>query len=175
MESAAPRKLLPERVEYLVEETSWGRWRRFRYPNGSRFEEFKSHGEFAGMPLWHYTYGICPETGRRITACGVVAIGRFARGIIAIGHVAFGIIAFGQASIGLVIGFGQATAGAFCAGQLALGLILGAGQAATGHIAIGQVAIGTYVLAQFGWGSHVVDIRAVDPVAKDFFLRLIGK
>jgi hypothetical protein len=176
METAAPvRNLLLEKIEYRIDETSWGTWRRFLYPNGSRFEEFKSRGEFAGMPLLHYTYGICPETGHRITARGVIAIGRFARGIIAIGHVAFGIIAFGQASIGLVIGFGQATAGAFCVGQLAIGLIFGAGQAATGYIAMGQVAFGTYVLAQIGWGRHVVDTRAIDPVAQKFFLRLIGK
>ncbi len=175
MESVAPRNLLLEKIEYRVEETAWGTWRRFLYPNGSRFEEFKSRGEFAGMPLLHYTWGICPQTGHRITARGVVAIGRFARGIIAIGHLAFGIIAIGQLSLGLVIGLGQATAGIFCVGQLALGLIFGAGQATTGYIAIGQIAFGTYVLAQIGWGAHVVDVRAVDPVAKEFFLRLIGK
>jgi hypothetical protein len=175
MDTAPVRNLLLEKIEYRVDETSWGTWRRFLYPNGSRFEEFKSRAEFAGMPVFHYTYGICPETGRRITARGVVAVGRFARGILAIGHVAFGLIAVGQASLGLVFGLGQATAGTFCLGQLAIGLIFGAGQAATGYIAIGQVAFGTYVLAQFGWGSHVVDIRAVDPVAQKFFLRLIGK
>ena len=87
----------------------------------------------------------------------------------------FGVIAIGQASLGLVFGLGQATAGAFCIGQLALGLIFGAGQAATGYIAMGQVAFGTYVLAQIGWGEHVVDTRAVDPIAQKFFLRLIGK
>jgi hypothetical protein len=175
MDSAAPRNLLLEKIEYRVDETSWGTWRRFVYPNGSRFEEFKSRAEFAGMPLLHYTNGICPETGKRITARGAIAIGRFARGIVAIGHVAFGIIAIGQASVGLVLGFGQATAGIFCLGQLAIGLIFGAGQVATGYIAIGQIAVGTYVLAQIGWGSHVVDTRVIDPVAQHFFLRLIGK
>jgi hypothetical protein len=169
------RNLLLEKIEYRVEETARGTWRRFLYPNGSRFEEFKSRAEFAGMPLLHYTYGICPETGRRITARGVIAIGRFARGIIAVGHVAMGIIAIGQASLGLVIGLGQATAGIFCVGQLAIGLIFGAGQIATGYITIGQIALGSYVLAQVGWGNHVVDTRAVDPVAQKFFLRLIGK
>src|SRR5687767_12569378 len=152
MESAAPvRNLLLEKIEYRVDETASGTWRRFVYPNGSRFEEYKSRAEFAGMPLLHYTWGICPETGHRITARGVIAIGRFARGIIAIGHMAFGIIAIGQASVGLVFGFGQATAGIFCIGQLAIGLIFGAGQVATSYIAIGQIAFGTYVLAQVGW------------------------
>jgi hypothetical protein len=175
MDSAPVRNLLLEKIEYRIDETASGSWRRFVYPNGSRFEEYKSRAEFAGMPLLHYTYGICPETGRRITARGVIAIGRFARGIIAIGHVAFGIVAIGQASVGLVLGFGQATAGVFCIGQLAIGLIFGAGQVATGYIAIGQIAFGSYVLAQIGWGSHVMDTRAVDPVAQNFFLRLIGK
>jgi hypothetical protein len=175
MESATPRNLLLEDIQYRIDETASGTWRRFVYPNGSRFEEYKSRAEFAGMPLLHYTYGICPETGRRITARGVIAVGRFARGIIAIGHVAFGIVAIGQASVGLVLGFGQATAGVFCIGQLAIGLIFGAGQVATGYIAIGQIALGSYVLAQIGWGNHVMDTRAVDPVAQNFFLRLIGK
>lgn len=175
MDAAPSRNLLLEKIEYRVDETAWGTWRWYLYPNGSRFEEFKSRAEFAGMPVFHYTYGICPETGRRITARGAIAVGRFARGILAIGHVAFGIIAVGQASVGLVLGFGQATAGAFCIGQLAIGLIFGAGQVATGYIAIGQIAFGYYVLAQIGWGNHVVDTRAVDPLAQRFFLRLIGK
>jgi hypothetical protein len=174
MDSVAPRNLLLEKIEYRVDETAWGTWRRFLYPNGSRFEEFKSRAEFAGMPLLHYTYGICPDTGRRITARGVVAIGRFARGILAIGHVSIGLIAIGQASIGLLFGLGQATWGTFCIGQLAVGVLFGAGQVATGHIAIGQIAFGTYVLAQVGLGEHVMDMRAVDPAAKDFFLSLIG-
>jgi hypothetical protein len=175
MESAAPPNLLLDEIQYRVDETAWGTWRRFSYPNGTRFAEFRSRAEFAGMPVFHYTYGICPETGRRVTACGVIAVGRFARGIIAIGHVAFGIIAFGQASVGLVLGFGQAAAGVYCIGQFAFGLIFGAGQFVTGYIAIGQFAVGAYVLAVFGWGIHVIDVRAADPVAQRFFLRLIGK
>jgi len=173
MESPAARNLLLEDIQYLVEETAWGTWRRFLYPNGSRFEEFRSRAEWAGMPLLHYTFGICPETGRRITARGVIAIGRFASGMIAIGHVAVGLVAIGQLSIGLVFGLGQAAIGGLCMGQLALGLIFGAGQLATGQIAIGQIAFGSYVLAQLGWGEHVIDTRAIDPVAKDFFLSFI--
>jgi hypothetical protein len=53
--------------------------------------------------------------------------------------------------------------------------LFGAGQIATGQIAIGQFAYGSHVLAQMGWGKHVVDMRGVDPVAKNFFLRLIGQ
>ena len=175
MDSAAPRNLLLEDVQYLVQETENGVWRRFLYPNGSRFAEFKTHLQWASLPLVHYTYCICPETGKRITARGVIAIGRVARGMIAIGQASIGLVAIGQASIGLVLGIGQATLGASCLGQLALGLIFGAGQFATGQIAIGQLAFGTYVLAQMGWGQHVIDTRTFDPAAKDFFLGLIGK
>jgi hypothetical protein len=175
MESVAPRNLLLEDVQYVFDETSWGTWRRFVYPNGQRFEEFRSHRDWAGMPLLHYTYGVCPETGRRIMAKGVIAIGRTARGIIAIGHASIGLVAIGQLAVGLLLGLGQAATGAFCLGQLALGILVGVGQFSTGQIAIGQVAVGTYVLAQLGWGDHVVDTRGIDPIAKDFFLRFIGK
>jgi hypothetical protein len=175
MDAAASRNLLLEDVQYLIEETEHGVWRRFVYPNGQRFAEFKTHLRWGNLPLVHYTYGICPETGKRITARGVIAIGRLARGMIAIGQASIGLVAIGQASIGLVLGIGQATLGACCLGQLALGVIFGAGQFATGQIAIGQLAYGTYVLAQLGWGQHVVDTRMIDPVAKKFFLHLIGK
>lgn len=175
MDSAAPRNLLLEEIQYLVQETPNGVWRRFLYPNGSRFAEFKSHLALGTLPLVHYTYGLCPETGKRITARGIIAVGRFARGMIAIGQVSLGLVAIGQLSIGLVFGLGQAACGAFCLGQVAFGLIFGVGQIATGQVAIGQIAIGTYVLAQSGWGQHVVDSRMVDPIAKDFFLKLIGR
>ena len=175
LETETQHNLLLQEIEYAFEETAWGTWRRFVYANGTRFEEFTSHGFIGSLPLLHYTYGLCPETGKRITARGVVAIGRFARGFVAIGHVSMGLIAIGQVSLGLVLGIGQATAGALCLGQLALGLIFDVGQVATGQIAIGQIAFGAYVLAQIGWGEHVIDTRTVDPLAKDFFLSLIGK
>jgi hypothetical protein len=175
MDSVAPRNLLLEEIQYLVQETPHGVWRRFVYPNGSRFAEFKTHLAWGSLPLVHYTYGICPETGKRITARGIIAIGRFARGMIAIGQVSLGLVAIGQLSIGLIFCLGQAAFGAVCIGQAAIGLIFGAGQIATGQVAIGQIAVGTYVLAQWGWGNHVVDSRIVDPIAKDFFLKLIGK
>src|SRR5262245_21420303 len=174
METAAPRNLLLEQIDYLVEETSWGRWRRFVYPNGNRFAEFTSHGTWSGLPLVHYTYGKCPETGKRIVARGVIAVGRIARGFIAIGQVAIGLVAIGQLSIGLAVGLGQATIGCIAFGQGALGMLFAVGQFGAAYVAIGQLAVGTYVLAQFGWGDHVVDIRTIDPIAKDFFLRLIG-
>lgn len=175
MDTAAPRNLLLEHIEYAVEETAWGTWRRFVYPDGNRFAEFKSHRTWAGLPLVHYTYGKCPEIGKRITARGVIAIGRLARGFVAIGQASIGLVAFGQLSIGLVFGLGQLSIGCVAVGQGALGMLFGAGQFAAGHVAIGQFAVGTYALAQMAWGDHVVDMRTVDPAAKDFFLGLIGR
>src|SRR3954471_1486631 len=132
MSMAASANMMLNDVQYVVEETSHGVWRRYIYPNGRRFAEFKSHTKWAGMPLVHYTYGICPETGRRITAHGIIAVGRIANGIIAIGQFAMGLIAIGQLSIGLLIGIGQATFGTICIGQLAVGLMFAAGQFAAG-------------------------------------------
>jgi len=162
-------------VQYVVEETPNGVWRRYLYPNGQRFAEFKTHLKWAGMPLVHYTFGRCPETGKRITAHGIIAVGRIANGIIAVGQVAMGLIAVGQLSIGLLLGIGQASFGCYCAGQLAVGVMFGMGQFATGQLAIGQIAYGVNVLAQMGFGTHVVDTRGVDPVAKQYFLSLIGQ
>jgi hypothetical protein len=176
---AVPQEnLLLKEIEYQWEETALGTWRRYVYPNGSLFSEFKSHGHFGPMPILHYTYGKCPETGKRIVAHGFIAIGRLARGVIAFGHASVGIIAIGQLAIGLVFGLGQACTGAIAVGQVALGVLFGFGQVATGYVAIGQIAIGTYALAQFGVGTHVWDtVHGVSDGAKQFFgpwLRWLG-
>jgi hypothetical protein len=173
--STAAQNLLLADIQYLVEETPRGTWRRFVYPTGNRFAEFKSRRKWGSLPLVHYTYGVCPETGKRITARGVIAIGRFAHGMIAIGQVSLGIVAIGQLSLGILFCAAQAAFGGICIGQASLGMLVGIGQFATGQVAIGQVAFGAYVLAQFGWGTHVIDIHGVDPLAKDFFLSLVGR
>jgi len=161
--------LLLEKVEYQVERTARGTWRRYLYPTGARFEEFRSHARWFGLPMVHYTYGICPETGRRIVAKGVVAVGRLAAGVIAVGHASFGVVALGQLALGLVLGLGQASTGLFALGQLAIALVLGLGQLATGYVTVAQLAAGQYVLAQLGLGAHVWDTRAADPAAVAFF------
>jgi hypothetical protein len=185
MSSDASGNLLLQDVEYQVTETSSGTWRRFLYPSGKVFSEYKAHRMWAGLPLVHYTFGRSPETGRFVTAHGVLAIGRFARGYLALGLIARGFVAIGMISLGfigigwisagLLLGMGQLTIALFSVGQIAFGAIFALGQIAIGHVAIGQVAVGSYVLAQLGWGDHVWDTRAVDPVAKQFFLSLIGK
>jgi hypothetical protein len=161
--------LLLERVEYKVEKTPSGTWRRYQYPSGQTFAEYKSDQTWFGLPLLHFTAGKCPETGKRVVAKGVVAGGRFAMGILAIGHASFGLVALGQLAIGILLGLGQGATGAFVAGQMALGAYLAIGQIAVGWISIGQFAVGNYVLAQMGFGSHVWSMKSADPVAVDFF------
>jgi hypothetical protein len=170
--SAIPNMLLAN-VEYQETDTRLGHWRRFVYPNGMLFEEFVSHRRMLGMPLLHFTRGKCPETGKRVTARGVIAIGRFALGLVALGHVSAGLIAIGQVSAGILLGFGQVSTGAFALGQLAIGSLLGIGQFATGYATIGQVAFGKYVLAQVGFGENVWDTRGASPAAIQFFKSLM--
>ncbi len=160
---------LLQKIEYEFVETQRGVWRRFLYPNGQLFEEFVSYARVGDLPLLHYTYGKCPETGKRIVARGVVAIGRLAMGGIAIGQASVGLIAVGQLAVGLMFGFGQATTGMVAIGQLALGGIFGLGQFATGFMAVGQFGLGRYVLAQIGFGENVWDMRGASPVAQQFF------
>jgi hypothetical protein len=165
--------LLLEPVEYQVQETTWGTWRRFLYPNGHLFVDFVSHRRLFGLPWLHYTRGICPETGGRLWAKGIVAVGRKAYGVLAIGQAAVGVVAIGQLSVGLLLGLGQASAGLVSIGQGALGIAVGIGQAVTGHVAVGQMAYGHYVLAQIGWGNYVWDMRAAAPQAVQFFKALL--
>jgi len=169
------KNLLLEKVEYKIETTNFGVWRRFVYPTGDYFAEFKSHAIFWGLPLLHYTRGKCPETGRRIIAKGVIAIGRLAMGILAIGHASFGLIAIGQLGLGILLGLGQGSTGIYAVGQLAVGLMFGLGQIATGQIAIGQVAYGKYVLAQVGYGEYVWSQNRADPEAVEFFKAFLSR
>jgi hypothetical protein len=170
-----PRNLLFDKVEYKIDETPFGVWRRFLYPGGDLFEEFTAHQRYLGLPLVHYTRGKCPETGKRIVAKGIIAIGRLALGVVAIGHASAGLIAIGQLAVGLLFGLGQATTGLFALGQLAVAAVVGIGQMTTGYIAVGQLGLGRYVLAQVGAGQYVWDMRGASPVAKQFFRSLLPR
>ena len=161
-----------EKIEYKVEQTPTGTWRRYGYENGTSFHEFKSKATYMRLPLIHYTYGKCPETGRRVCAKGVIAVGRIACGIIAIGHASIGVIAIGQLAIGFLFGLGQLATGLAAVAQAAIGVYFGLGQLATGYIAIGQFAIGKYVLAQAGFGKFVLSVTRKDPQAIEFFKAL---
>jgi hypothetical protein len=164
--------ILLEKPEYKIDKTNLGTWRRYGYENGTSFHEFKSNATLLGMPLIHYTYGRSPETGRRVCAKGVIAVGRLACGIVAIGHASFGLIAIGQLAIGLILGLGQLSTGLAAVGQAAIGIAFGLGQLATGYIAIGQFAIGKYVLAQLGLGEYVLSAARQDQQAIEFFKTL---
>lgn len=161
--------LLNAPIDFKLERTGFGVWRRYLYSNGARFAEFRSYHEILGWPLLHYTYGINPQTGRRVVAKGVIAVGRLAIGGVAIGHAALGVIAIGQLGIGVFFGLAQLATGYVAVGQLALASQFGLGQVATGVTAIGQVGIGDYVLAQVGWGEHVWQQGSADPQAVDYF------
>jgi hypothetical protein len=165
--------LLLAPVEFQLETTRLGSWRRFVYPNGELFEEFVSHRQVRGWPLLHFTRGRNPETGRRIVAKGVFAIGRMAVGLVAIGQASAGVLAIGQLAIGLMFGLGQACTGFFALGQFALSAIFALGQFSIGYAAIGQFAVGKYVLAQIGIGEYVWDTRDAAPQAVTFFKSLL--
>lgn len=168
---------LLEDIQYKTDSTKFGVWRRYGYANGMNYEEFKSHKCLFGMPLVHYTFGRNPETGGRVVAKGIIAIGRFAYGVIAIGQVAVGLLAVGQLAVGIGLGFGQLATGVLAIGQAAMGGWFGLGQFATGYIAIGQVAWGQYVLAQVGKGEFVLSMQRWDTEALKFFkaFPLIGQ
>ncbi len=173
MPNGVAKNLLLEEIKYKIDETSFGTWRRFLYPTGMLFEEFVSHSRIMGLPLVHFTRGKCPETGRRIVAKGIIAIGRLAIGVVAIGQASAGVIAIGQLAVGLLFGLGQATTGVLAIGQLAIGAAFGLGQLATGYVTIAQIGFGKYVLAQIGFGEHVWDMRGAAPAARQFFRSLI--
>ncbi|MEW6599956.1 MAG: hypothetical protein AB1499_03210 [Nitrospirota bacterium] len=169
------KNLLLEQIEYKTDKTDMGTWRRYVYPTGEYFAEFTSHKKMFELPLIHYTRGKCPETGRRLVAKGIIAVGRLAAGVLAIGHASFGLVAIGQLGLGLIIGLGQASSGMYALGQLAIGFYFGAGQIATGITAIGQIACGKYVLAQIGIGKHVWTQKAADPEAVEYFRSLLER
>ena len=165
--------LLLEQIEYKVDETRLGVWRRYVYPTGALFVEFKAKTTFLGYPLIHFTSGKSPETGKRVVARGILAVGRIAVGVLAVGHAAFGIIAVGQLGMGVLLGLGQASTGAVAIGQAAFGFVFGLGQLATGVVAIGQVGVGKYVLGMFGIGDYVWSKQGANPVAVSFFKGLL--
>lgn len=164
--------LLLEDIQYKIEQTNFGTWCRYVYPNGTSFREFKSYATLFGLPLLHYTYGRNPETGKRIVAKGIIAIGRLACGLVAIGHASFGLLAIGQLAIGIIFGLGQLSTGLVAAGQAAIAIFFGLGQFATGYIAIAQFGIGKYVLGQVGFGEFVWSVKRADPQAIEFFKML---
>ena len=176
-EPADPNRNLlldPRPVEYAVERTGFGVWRRHLGADGSRFAEFTSHRRVGRAPLVHMTFGRDPATRRRKTAKGVVAVGRWAIGLFAAGQVAVGVVAVGQLGLGLLLGLGQATTGAVCVGQLAIGAFFALGQFAAADVAVGQFALGRIAIGQIGFGGAVIDANGADPAARVWVKRAVG-
>ena len=167
--------ILFQEVQYQVEKTRWGVWRRHVLPTGSYFAEFRSHAVFLGLPLIHYTRGKNPQTGKRVVAKGIIAVGRLAVGFLALGQASLGLIALGQLAVGILFGLGQASTGLAAVGQAALALSFAAGQLAMGSTALGQIALGDYVLAQIGFGDHVWSTSQADPEAQAHFHHLFNQ
>ncbi len=143
--------ILLEKVDYHIEETPWGGVAPLPLSPAAYFAKFRSHRTLFGLPLLHFTRGICPETGKRVVARGMVAVGRLALGILALGQAAAGLVAVGQLGLGLLFGLGQAATGVGAVGQLTLGLYLALGQlAASNSVTIAQLGYGKFVLAQIG-------------------------
>jgi hypothetical protein len=169
------RNVLLDRIDYKIDKTARGVWKRFLYPSGEYYAEFTSHATYLGMPVIHYTRGICPETGRRKMAKGIIAVGRLALGVVAIGQASFGLLALGQLAVGVLFGLGQATTGALAIGQLAIGFQMAIGQFAAAPTAIGQIAVGEHVLAQIGFGKYVWSPEREDPEAVRYFQALLER
>ncbi len=114
----------------------------------------KSKKIIFGLPLIDIAVGQVSETGGiKKRACGIIAIGDFARGFIAIGKLSCGFIALGVGSIG-VFSFGVGCIGLFSIGAVALG---GAaiGGAAAGVIAAGGVSFGYYAFGGIAFGEYI--------------------
>ncbi|QDU40950.1 hypothetical protein Mal4_53130 [Maioricimonas rarisocia] len=171
--SSDTRNVLLEPVEYKVTETPLGTWRRHLSTSNALFEEFTSHAHVGGLPLLHFTRGKSPETGKRKTARGIIAVGGRAVGVLAVGQIAWGVVAIGQVAVGMVFSLGQAAFAAVAIGQLSIAVLFAAGQLAAAPTAIGQIAAGQYVLAQYGVGEHVWDMRGADAAAQRLFGPLI--
>jgi hydrogenase maturation factor len=163
-----------DEVDYLWTESPRGTRRVFVYESGQTFSEYQSHATFLGFPLVHITRGVCPETGRRVVARGVIAIGRIAVGGVAIGQASAGVIGIGQASFGLLVCLAQLGGGLYAAVQAGVGAMAGIGQMVTGRVVVAQFGVGQYVLAQVGLGLHVYDVNRQDETAAVFFAPLLN-
>lgn len=139
--------LLNVAPDYQITRTPKGVRRRYLFENGQLFSEWTSDAIWNGIPLVQIANGRSPETGKLVTARGVIAIGQRARGIVAIGQIATGIIAIGQAAVGVI-----------AIGQVATGVLFGLGQIATGVVAIGQVVAGVFGFAMQGLGPSTLHV-----------------
>jgi hypothetical protein len=160
-------------IDWKITETGFFTIKSFVYPTGLSYAEYTSHARVGAWPLVHITLGRSPETGRRKTAKGVIAIGRIALGVLPIGQLAIGLFPIGQLALGLGLALGQ---GAFslgmALGQVAVAPVFAAGQIAVAYAAVGQLALGYYCIAQAAVGVHIWTMKVKDPAVLEFFRNL---
>ncbi len=160
-------------IDWKITKTDFWIIKSYLHPSGETYVEQTSRMAFGDWPLIHTTYGRHPETGRRKTARGIIALGRFAKGVFPIGQVAWGVFPVGQASFGLVFALGQAAIGWVSLGQIALAWQLAVGQLAVAKNAIGQLAVGEYCMGQAAVGEHIYTPRKKDPKTLEHFRKLL--
>lgn len=126
---------------------------RYRWPDRRRV----SQKRIFNLPLYHFTDGYNPETGKFEIAKGIIAVGPIAVGGLALGGIGFGVISFSGLGIGVLMALGGgAIAGGVAIGGAAIGGLVALGGAAIsaglsfggfalGHVAIGEDTVGKYV------------------------------
>jgi serine/threonine protein kinase len=148
-----------------------GEWQRYRRARAAARRgqpmEYRTRGEFLGLPWVHIVYGRTAPGQKRRMAKGWFASGEFARGVFACGGIAQGLFAFGGLAMG---GFtiGGATLGLGGWGGFAAGLIAYGG-VSVGYVAVGGVAAGEYATGGAAVGKHVLTAEVQDPEAVAFF------
>lgn len=136
----------------------------------------------ANLPWVAISKGPDEETGEtRGFAQGVIAIGDDAVGVFAFGDRALGLFAWGGIALGLLavgtravgvvafglFGIGFVSWAAFSLGYLAFGAV------AVGWAAVGGLALGVYSFGALALGIHSAGIGHRDPLAIEYFSRLI--
>ncbi len=112
-----------------------------RSPGGSGWER-RSTTTIFGLPLFHAAGGKDPFTGKKRTACGVLAVGQRAFGVVAVCQFGVGIVALAQFGVAALFGAGQFMLAPAAVGQFVPTVFGAAGQFAIGFWAAGQFAAG---------------------------------
>ncbi len=152
--------------------TRGGEWQRFRraWRNGRQgaFVDYRTRGEFLGLPWANIQFGHQVAGRPQKFAQGWFALGGRARGVVALGGLAQGVFAFGGMAIGLFSIGGMAIGVLAAWGGLALGT-LSFGGVTAGYGAMGGFAAGQYAVGGVAYGAHVYSGKERDPAAREFF------
>lgn len=136
----------------------------------------------ANLPWVAISQGPDEETGEtRGCARGVIAIGDDAVGVLAFGDRALGVFALGRIALGLMA-VGTRAIGLIAFGLLGIGVVSWAGLSlgyfafgaiAVGWASVGGLALGVYSFGAIALGIHSTGIGHRDPLAIEYFSRLI--